>query len=590
MEARVMPQMQTRSGVALVTSLAIVMVVGVLVLGAMLTTQVELFVTRNDSTSAQAQYVAQAGLQTYKAGLFQNFRWIEGGTLTGSLTDACINSLAAGIDFDRIGSVVAWDQNRIVVPQQTVLDANGNPIGTFDVVIMRDPDNVSRITIQSVGRTLAGGDTRTATSTARATFVIRNSSTLEQAIFAGDGSGMRFLNGNTTVYGGIYVVGNRDNADELVWEANGNFSIFNSYDKTANATTLQSFLAADAMQSSNLCAALRVESGRIGVGGSTQVGTPDSPLLTVAVGRGLEDIDTSQGGTLACMSNKGVCVESPVGPFDIDNPPDFPLLDETLDTELCQGLWRDCVQDEAVDDGLVIARAGGGLLPTASLEPLVLGDMSSECADFITAALTSGTFVFNTVSVDCTAPREDGRTIGFEYVWNGSYGVFTTHGNLNFRGFDLRFDQHTRYAANSRDEDGTNRTFANLSVERSGTSGGHFAVAGSFVAEQSHGRFPFNVLSIVAEDTVHLGGGNNTYVTAPIYAGEQFRIREMTQLFGQVIANEFCTTNVHNACSIAGTPAEIVFVPTGENRAKSFRAIAPTGGIPTFRVEAYEMR
>lgn len=583
---------RSRDGVALITSLGVVMVVSVLVVGAILTTQMELFVTRNDATSAQAQYVAQAGLQTYKAGLFQNFRWLEDAGSTGmALGDVCLNSLASGFDVNRNGSATPWSNNRMVMPQGQVRSADGDLIGTFQVTLIRDPSNSSRFTIDSIGRTVAGSQTRQATSTARATFVIRNSTVLEQAIFAGEGSGMRFVNGNTTIYGGVYIVGNRSDPDELVFESNGNFSIFNGYDKRPAAGVLGQFLVDQALRSNNLCAALRVESGRVAVGGSTQIGTPSQPLLTVAVGRGVQDIDTSRGGTLQCESNKGVCVESAVGPFDIaENPPDFPLLDMPPGTDFCGGgkTWRTCIREEAVDDGLVIANVLG---TTSVVAPEGI-QLEVACLTFLQNAAANSTrdLVFGDSSIDCSA-EHGGKRVGFRYTVTGSNVVFETFGNINMRGFNMRFNRGLVYRAVSRTATGFTQPFSNLSVETvPGTGGGSISASGNFVADSAAGKFPNNVLTLVAERNVHLRGGNNTYVTAPIYAGEQFKIRGQTQLYGQVIANEFCTTNVQDDCSTAGTPAEIVFVPTGENRPRSFRAIAPTGGLPTFSVEVYELR
>lgn len=596
-------------GVALVTSLAIIVVVGALVLGSIITTQVEMAISRNDSTSAQAQYVAQAGLQTYKAALFQNFRWVEGGSPGGSNLDVCSNSISGGIDFARSGAATAWVNDRMALPQGTVTDAAGNAIGTFDVELIRDPGNDSRITIRSVGETTAGGQTTRARATAAATFVIRNSSTLEQAIFAGAGSDMRFINGNTTIYGGIYVVGDLDNPDNVVIQSNGNLGVFNAYNKTSGTG---GFLVAAAQQSGNLCAALRVQSGKVAIGGSTQLGTNANPLLTVAVGRGLEDISTERGGTLECANNKGVCSETPVGPFDLDpdSAPVFPKLDEIPGTEFCEiTSWRTCIQAEAAADGLVLTTAPG--VNTASvLAPIDLvggATLPTACTDTLNlaAATATKTLVLDSTDLDCTFTA-NGREVGFRYIAT-TPAQFVTFGNINLRGFDLRFDRAVEYTATSRSSSGATQQFANLSIEcvpAVGVQcdpdadppvtgvGGNFQTAGSFTTNSAQ-KFPSNVLSIVAEVDANLRGGSNTFVTAPIYAGEVFRITSSTVLFGQVIANQFCTTNpggTSSDCATAGSPAEIVFVPTGTNRAESFRAIAPTGGLPTFNVVSYELR
>jgi len=152
-----------------------------------------------------------------------------------------------------------------------------------------------------------------------------------------------------------------------------------------------------------------------------------------------------------------------------------------------------------------------------------------------------------------------------------------------------------RYTATSRSATGAVQQFANFSVEALGGSGGNFRTEASFTTNTTQ-KFPNNVLSIVAEREADLRGGNNTFITAPVYAGETFRLTSNSVLFGQVIANVFCTTNPGGGkkdageCATAGSPAEIVFVPTGENRAQSFRAIAPTSGLPTFTTLSHELR
>lgn len=578
-----------QKGIALVTSLAILVAVGALVLGVIFTTRVELAVTRNDSTSTQAQYVAQAGLQKYKSVLFQNFRWSEEGEASGgSNLDACMTSISNGFHFDRDATtpVTEWDADgQISFPAESVTNAAGSSvIGEYEVTLLADPGNASRVTIRSVGRTTAGDAARQATATASGTYLVRNSSTLEQAIFAGMGSDMRFVNGNTTVYGGVYIVGDRDDPNTVVIESNGNFGVYNGYDKTGD-TTNSNFLVDEARFSENLCAALRVERGTVKVGGSTQLGQPDNRLLTVAVSRGAEDVHFDKGGTEDCLKNKGTCTE--IGPraFDIEEPPDFPDLDEPPGTEFCPtGTWRNCIRDEAQVDGMTLTTDGGS---TIAFDPPLDG-LTTECQAVLSGAATTKLLAFDDTAIDCTHV-DTGVTYGFSYDPAFTPAKFLVHGNLNLRGFDLDFTRDTVYQARSRDDDGLEQNFAGLSVEAIDGVGGNVVARGDFASDQALGKFPENVVTIIAENDVDFGK-NHGYYTVPVYAGNQFRIRGNAQLFGQVIGNQFCTTNDVGSCSTAGNPAEIVFVPTGETRAESFRAVSPSGGLPTFETVGYELR
>ncbi|MDN8756813.1 hypothetical protein Q0L86_14925, partial [Staphylococcus aureus] len=60
----------------------------------------------------------------------------------------------------------------------------------------------------------------------------------------------------------------------------------------------------------DLCASLRVQYGKISVGGSTQIGEPDNTVKGVFVGRGAQDITVNNVDVCP-----GVCTEA-MGPFD----------------------------------------------------------------------------------------------------------------------------------------------------------------------------------------------------------------------------------------------------------------------------------
>ena len=584
-------------GFALVTSLAILLVVGVLIVGSILTTQIELFVSNNDSSSAQAQYVAQAGLQTYKTAMFQNYRWLEGQSEAGTATDPCQNTMFEGIDFLRTGDpslVRTWDaDNRIVLPAEDVLDLDGGVIGSYVVTLFRDPSNATIYSIQSVGVTNVPSTARQATSTARALFSINNSSVLEQAIFAGAGSGMRFINGNARIYGGVYVVGDEEEPTKTVASPTGNFGLFNNYALTS--TDVGQYLLEPNRTQNNLCAALRVQFGRVEVGGSASLGTPTDKLLAVKVGQSSGDITYNKqpiegdaDGT--CQNNKGVCSIALVGPFDIENPPKFPLLDVEPKTELCPAgkTWRECIQDEATADGIVLSTEGGSTMTLVA--PSLVADglqwADGDCQSFLDTAASQRAMTFSGIAVDCRLVDTNGVTVaGFRYDLDGTAATFETFGHINLRGVDVGFDRTTRYTARST-VDGEAVPHAGMSIEKIADFGGSFTVSRDFI---SSALFPANVLTIVAEVNINQTG-NQSVMTAPVYAANLFRIRSGSTLLGQIITNEFCSTSATGTCNPAGVPPDVFFVPTGDNRPRSFRAIVPRSGIPVFAVLSYEMR
>ncbi|HET9027722.1 MAG TPA: hypothetical protein VFN07_09385 [Trueperaceae bacterium] len=582
---------RSQAGIALITSLAILTIVGALILGAILTTGIELNVTRNDMTAAQAQYAAQAGLQKYKAALFQAFRWEESGG--GSSVAACENSLSSGINLTRVtGGTIAWSGNRIVLPRETVTDTDGNAIGSYVVTFLQDPTNDSRISIQSIGTTVDGSAVRRATARATATFIVRDSSAIEQAVFAGTGHGMKFFNGNTIVYGGIHVVGDETSPDSVVIDAKGDAAVRNNYtiDETSGTS---GFLAAGAQASDNLCASVRVQYGRVNVGGSASFGSASHPLLTVAVGDNPNDINISES-TNCAKDGKGVCAES-FGIFDLsEDPPTFPMLDEAPATEFCTDplTWRTCIRNEANLDGMTLVASGSsvslaGPLATAG------ATLPAACSSALNAAAAVSTrrIQFGNSNLDCTV-EVAGTRYGFRY--SHPSGLFEVFGNVNLRGLSMQFANDVKYRAVSRGDGGAVETFAGLSLESVSGAGGQFIAQGSFVPDGVAGKFPDVVMTVIAESDVKLVKNKGMYAL-PVYSGRDFMASSGSKLFGQVIADRFCTVQASGSADLAcsdkgGSPAEIFFVPTGANRPKSFRAIAPSNGLPTFRVEAYELR
>ena len=586
--------MAGQQGFALTTSLIILAIVGALIAGAVFTTMFETNVALNDAAAAQAQYVAQAGLQKYKAVLFQAFRYNE--AIRDDATYKCQTSLSFGIDLNRDGIFQegeAWDNNRLVLNPEPVLDVNGNVIGTYTVTLLMDPNNDSRITVVSEGETAPGQNWRQAKARAVSTFIIRNSAGTEQAIFAGTGHGMKFFNGNTEVYGGVHIVGDKNNANTPVIDTRGNSRILNGYTKN-DAGDTSSFLINELEAADNLCASVRVQYGRVIVDGDSQFGSRDNPLLTVAVGDEPDDLEAKNTG---CDSQKlNVCAHS-IGLFDLwESAPVFPLLDEPPGTELCPTpkTWRTCIHEEADQDGMRLTLTGPGASTvqlTGALAALGV-TLPSGCQTALNAAAASSTntLVLSNNTVDC---RVEVEVAGPKYGFYYNNGIFEVYGNLNIRGLNLEFTRNTTFVAQSRSSTGSVQDYAALSLEKYGSEGGTFIAKADFVASPAK-KFPDNVLTLVAEGDVKLLGGSNAY-TLPVYAGDAFMSASGSRLFGQAIADTFCTVQPSGQSKLeckdkGGSPAKIFYVPTGHNRPDSFNAVSPQGGIPTFRVEAYELR
>ncbi|WP_105317388.1 pilus assembly PilX N-terminal domain-containing protein [Thermus tenuipuniceus] len=551
------------NGIALVATLALMVVIALLVFSTFFRTQIELWVTRNDTTSVQAFYAAEAGLQKYKAVLFQQFVWREQQGQTGG-GSGCFTSLVTGIDLDRNGNVLPFNNNRLTLAaDEVVVDAENRPIGRYTVTLYRDANDGQLFTLVSQGT--SGG----AKATVQATVRLSNTGYLEQAIFAGTGQANRWLNDGATIRGGIYVVGNPGNPNDEVINANGDFELVNWYNLN-NYSGIASRVEASYRQVNDLCASLRVQYGKISVGGSTRLGEPENKLKGVFVGRGSEDITGVNVGV--CQSNKGVCTEA-MGPFDLANPPAFPTLDAKLNSEACKDYpsWRSCLQARAA---LRIQRLGNAI--NIAWPPNVT--LSSSCL----LALSSGILKLDTSNVDCTYTRLDGTLGGSKYTYAGNQGLLEVYGDVVLEGLKVEFHRSTEYKAAS-----GSRKNATLAVLALNGQGGDLDINGNLLPQTSHGLFPNHVLGLVAEANVYQKG---QYVMAPVYAGGTFRVVKDNVLFGSVISNEFCTTSAGNQTQCnAGQKAEVVYIRIPqENRPVLLPAIK--GGKPVFQILSYERR
>ncbi|MFM9419862.1 pilus assembly PilX N-terminal domain-containing protein [Thermus scotoductus] len=551
-------------GIALVATLALMVVIALLVFGTFFTTQIELWTTRNDTTSVQAFYAAEAGLQKYKAVLFQQYVWREQRGQGGG-GPGCFTPLVTGLDLDRNGTLIPFTNNQLVLAEdEAVMDAFGNPVGRYRVVLYKDAQDGELFTLVSQG-TSSG-----AKATVQATFRISNTGYLEQAIFAGTGQANRWLNGGATIRGGIYVVGSPSDPDQTVIEANGNFALYNWYNLNAYSG-IANRVEESYRQVQDLCASLRVQYGKISVGGSTQIGEPNNKVKGVFVGRGAGDI-TGQNVDV-CQNNKGVCTEA-MGGFDLSDPPPFPELDRKLDSDACSAYptWRDCLQAKAA---LRIQRLGN-VPSVASPSGITL---SSSCLQ----AMQSGTLTLDTQSVDCTFTL-DGSRGGFRYTYGGGKGLLEVFGDVVLEGLNVVLNQPTDYQASSSSGSAKSATFAVLAKDG---EDGNLEINGDLLPDASFGSFPGHALGFVVEKDLYQRG---QYVMAPVYAGGTFRVVKDNVLFGSVIANEFCTTSAGNRTSCnAGQKAEVVYIRIPkENRPVLLPDLK--GGKPVFQVLSYERR
>lgn len=561
-------------GIALVATLALMTLIALLVFGTFFRSQIELWVTRNDITSVQAFYAAEAGLQKYKAALFQQYIWLEqqGNAPEGP---GCYTQLFDGIDLDRDGIATQYTDNQIVLAEgENVVDADGVPIGSYTVRLIRDSQNGQIFTLVSQGT--SGG----AKATVQATFQI---SANVPGIFAGSGQGTRWLNGSATIRGGIYIEGNPLNPEQYVIQSNGSFTLLNDYNLNSDTYSgISDRIEQSYRQVNDLCASLRVRYGKISVGGSTQIGTPTNKVKGVFVGQGMEDIEGQNVDV--CEKTKGICAEV-MGPFDIANPPPFPKLDSKLNSEACEAYtsWRDCLRNKAAfrykrGDGVI----GLGNTPLPDTCPLKNTNVS--------------TLTLGTRSIDCTVSENGIIKKGFKYTYSAGRGTLEIYGDVVLEGLDVVLGDFGKgnqsvnidYKANSLDV----KKSATLAVLASNGQGGNVDINGNLLPDPSHGLYPTHVLGLVVEKNLYQRG---KYVMAPVYAGT-FRIVKQNALLGSVITDVFCTTSAGDRFECesdddkqkgAGQSPEVVHIRIPQTNQP---VLLPDLRIPTFQVLSYERR
>jgi hypothetical protein len=564
--------MRSAKGIALVATLSLLVLIAILVFGTFFTTQLELWITRNDTTSVQAFYAAEAGVQKYKAALFQQYVWQErNGSVpqTGGST-VCYSVFLEGIDWNRNGTLDSDERfvsnTMTLATDEPVVDAQGRPVGRYSVELVRT-NNPRIYTLISRGE--SGG----ARARVQATVLLETPSPLNVAIFAGSGQANRWLNGGATIRGGIYIVGDPNNPDQEVISSNGNFSLLNWYDlrNTRDYGNLGNYVSEANRSATDLCASLRVQYGKISVGGSTQIGEPDNKVKGVFVGRGLQDI--TGNAVDVCTRTRGVCTEA-IGGFDLSDPPAFPTLDGPGGCGAGRS-WRTCLREEAANS-LRIVR--GSPLPS-SWPPLAIPPAPPPSC---LTAFSGTTVRLDGQTVDCSYTLPSGAKGGFKYT-PGNPATLEVYGTVVLEGFDLVLNRNTQYVART----GSAQN-ASLAVLAYGGQGGNLDIYGNLLPNPTQGLFPEHVLGLVAEKDVYQRG---RYVMAPVYAGGTFRIVQQNVLVGSVVSNEFCTTSAGNQTSCAaGQSAEVVYVNTGANRPRPLQLLDRTAGRYAFLVLSYERR
>lgn len=561
--------MRQPQGIALVVTLAILVAVGLLAFASSVTTMISQWSARNERGATEAYYVAETGLQQWKTRLFQSYRWQlhetvrnTGGSRTPTRSE-CGNVLAGGVDWNRNGQI---DSDETLPTTRTGSVQMGASTGTYTITVAQDPTRPRFMLVRSVGR-FNGSQ-----AIAQATFDLSNTGPWNYAIFSGRGAANRHLNGGALIRGGLYVQGQSSDPDRIVIDSNGNFRMENEYNYSTD-NVFSNRLNTDMRSLSNLCATLRVQHGRVEVGGSSEYGDPSNPLLGAYVGSRTSDIFGNTSNV--CTANRGICTDDR-GAFDLPPAlaPRFPEFNTTPCTGDPSRTWAACARDEAAARGLRITSTGINIPPGASFNV----DVNSADGCRLSRVVTSGALNFGSSNLNCLYTL-NGRTGGFRYT-AGSPGTLEIYGTLHTSGLNVNFNNAVNYRAFDFTNPTTDRA-ASIFVE-----GGSITLGRDVLPDASSATFPNQVLGLLAQNNIEQLTDNAMGI---FYAGNRFHTQRDQRTLGTVVANEFCTTSAGNSQCNAGQRAEVTYVPTMGNIPVAAQIPEDTI-IASFKIMSYERR
>lgn len=569
-------------GIALITALAILAIVTLLVVGTVFTTQIESWTTRNDTTSTQAYYIAHAGLEKYKTVAFQTYNFYldhlqQYGDSLGT-TAICGNLLASGLDLNRDFKFTSADD---LLPGGSITRnyAGGQYKITYAV---SGPD----IVLTSVG-TIHG-----ARATVQVVFHPQNAGLFSNALFAGGGISGQYINGETTVYGSVYVEGNSTNPTTVI-NSNGNFSLNNFYDSTQIAnlfgnnfttTQLQSMLGATATNQTDLCARLRVAYGSVATSGTVTLGAAQSTAPSSSYKASLAGLNVYQGSSDISQSGASKIYADNYPNGDLSYDLSKTMVLPNLNTTPCKSdptkNWRYCL-----DNG-----------PKSSQFPAAVSQTTSGTCNLPSQG---STISFDTATIDCTYKDSNGVEHGFKYSYDSSSstGTLTVYGVVDFQGYNLDFAKNVQTEYSGK---------ATIMASTVNGAGGDISVDGDVLPQTAQcvtvgsscvaPSFPSNeVLGMIAENNLTFTGATQassstgTKVQTAVglfYAGNTASIEKSGVVMGSVLGKEISTSSSGNA----GQTPTIVQVPGLEyNLAPGFDEIKGDV-LATFHILSYERR
>lgn len=328
----------SQKGFAIVATLLVVAVIGVMVAGSIWLSSLNRQISRNDATTTQVLNVAQAGNAFWKAELVSLYKFMMDNfdkydqAITNYINSnpsksiSCGNYFAIGLDLDRDFTIEQNEGSNLPSISIPAGGQTGTVVTKFEVV-------------GSSVRLTAQGRLNGSKATVVDEFNISSADVWNNAVFAEDGSANATIRGRAEIRGSVHILGTTLTSGYALG-ASGSFGLGNTYEGLNPSLNI----SADDMRLSvphpeDLCAVLRVRNGKVKLGGAAQIGYSDSATSDSKYADKLQGIYTNDG-IEGGIEEKNIFSQNGMSAkYDSGDMFKFPMLDDVIPNSSPSVTW-----------------------------------------------------------------------------------------------------------------------------------------------------------------------------------------------------------------------------------------------------------
>lgn len=317
-----------QQGFAIVATLLVVAVIGVMVAGSLWLSSLNRQISQNDAVTTQVVNVAQGGNAYWKAELVSLYRYMMDNfskydtAITNYVNNggniACGNYFAIGLDLDRDGTIDQTNGSTLPSISIPAGSQTGTVITKFEVV-------------GSSVKLTAQGKLGSSKATVVDEFNISSADIWNNAVFSDDGSSNGTISGRAEIRGAVHILGENPPANNIVLDITGTFGLGNTYRQLNPSLGVDaSSLRLSNADPQDLCAALRVRKGDIKMNqGNPQLGYVESKNADPFIDN-LRGIYTNGEITGGVEDSNIFSQNGKSAKYDSGDTYKFPMLDDTI--------------------------------------------------------------------------------------------------------------------------------------------------------------------------------------------------------------------------------------------------------------------